>query len=83
MTNYEKAVKLLNKGIAKPHYTYEKGTDIIVINLRDNLCGYAYPKEDTIEIVNRNEVVWHGNISDDLTEITGTRNNHQEKILAW
>lgn len=23
MGNYEKAVKLLNKGIAKPHYTYD------------------------------------------------------------
>lgn len=50
MTNYEKAKILLDDGVAEKHYSYDYA-GVIVINLEDDLCGYAYPKEKRIEVV--------------------------------
>ena len=42
MTNYEKAQVLLNAGIAKKHYTFDK-TGCIVIDLCGTYAGFIQP----------------------------------------
>lgn len=42
LSNYEKAMALLNKGIAEKHYTF-KSTGYIVLDLGGAYAGYVSP----------------------------------------
>lgn len=85
MTNYEKAVTLLDTGKANKHRTY-KDTGILTILCKDvpngkELCAYAYPDKEYLDIVgSANSILYYGNISDDLTEITSTRTSRKALI---
>lgn len=66
--DYEKATMLLEKGIAKKHYSF-KQTGIIVINLvpenqtdNDDFCGYIAPDDCAVEITKNNRVWGYGYI---------------------
>ena len=71
--DYEKAMMLLEKGIAGKHRTFEQ-TGIIVINLEpcqdpdnDDFCGYIAPDECAVEVTMRNSVWGFGHIRNDNT----------------
>lgn len=62
-TEYLKANRLLENGIAKKHHSFDE-TGIIVINLEpcqdpdnDEFCGYVGPVDCAVEIIMFN-VVW-------------------------
>ena len=59
--NYEKAVELMNKGIAKKHYTF-KNTGYIVIDLGENCVGYISPKNRYVDVAENNVHIGHGDI---------------------
>lgn len=51
MTNYEKALELLNNGVAKKHYAFDSGnTGCIVIDLGGTFAGFItrYDKYDVV-----------------------------------
>ena len=81
MTNYEKAKILLDDGVAEKHYSYDYA-GVIVINLEEDLCGYAYPKEKRSEVVKNGSCIWHGDISDDLKKII-RKDLKEFDILQW
>ena len=49
MTNYEKALELVKKGIAKKHFTF-KDTGCIFIDLGGRWEGYILPKNKYVEV---------------------------------
>ena len=61
MTNYEKALKLVDEGIAIKHSTFDK-TGYIFIDLGGAWGGYISPREDFIEVILNNMRVGNGNI---------------------
>lgn len=71
--DYEKAMMLLEKGVAKKHRTFEQ-SGIIVINLvpenqidNNDFCGYIAPDECAVEVTMRNSVWGFGHIRKDNT----------------
>lgn len=79
MTNYEKAQILLAQGKAEKHSTF-KDTGIIYFLCTDakngrELCAYAYPNKKYLDIADGSTLVWCGEISDDLTQVVGSRHN--------
>ncbi len=86
MTNYEKAQILLAKGKAEKHNTF-KDTGIIYFLCTDakngrKLCAYAYSDKKYLDIVDNNTVAWYGEISDDLTQVVGSRHNKLALIIG-
>lgn len=79
MTEYEKAIKT---GMAEEHYSF-KDTGIVILNLGEDFCGYVYPDQKTVEVTHGNQVVWYGNISDDLKSVECTRHNRIRTIEPW
>ena len=61
MTNYEKALKLVDKGFARKHSTF-KDTGYIFIDLGGRWGGYISPREGFVEVVLNNVHVGNGNI---------------------
>lgn len=59
MNNYEKALKLVDKGLASKYF---KGTRYIFINLGGRWGGYILPKDKYVEITIDNIHVGLGNI---------------------
>lgn len=49
MTNYEKALELLNVGIAKKHYTFVQ-TGCIVLDLGGVYAGYISPSDKYVDV---------------------------------
>ena len=49
MTNYEKASQLLNEGIAKKHYTFDK-TGCIVIDLGSTYVGFIQSEDKYVDV---------------------------------
>ena len=81
MKNYELAKKLVEKGIAEKHNTFND-TGIIIIDLGGVYCGYADPCKKYIEITGAsNSVVNRGNITDDLTQVIGAGRTYN--VQAW
>ena len=79
MINYEKAKTLLSQGKAEKHDTFND-TGIIYFLCTDTknhrkLCAFAYPDKKYLDIADNNTLVWYGEISDDLTQVTGSRHN--------
>ena len=60
-TNYEKALKLVDKGFACKHSTF-KDTGYIFIDLGGDWGGYISPKEEYVDVTLNNIHVGHGNI---------------------
>ena len=61
MTNYEKAMHLLNEGIAKKHYTYESGkTGCIVIDLGGSFVGFITRYDEFVDVAQYGEHVSYG-----------------------
>ena len=65
--NYKIAMKLINSGYAKKHYTFNK-TGYIVIDLGGRWCGYIGPNDDFVDVTYDNEHV--GSASIDLKYMT-------------
>ena len=61
MTNYEKALYLAYRGIARKHSTFN-GTGYIFIDLGERWGGYISPKDKYVEITIDNIHAGHGNI---------------------
>ena len=59
-TNYEKALELINRGLASEHYTF-KNTGYIVIDLGDWM-GYISPKNRYVDVAENNVHIGHGDI---------------------
>ena len=64
MDNYEKALKLVNKGYASKHFTF-KNTGYVFIDLGGAWGGYISPKEEYVEVTRNNVHVGRGNIDID------------------
>lgn len=82
MTNYEKAKVLLDRGVARRHYTFN-ATRTITLDLGGNYWATIAPDEKTVEVNCGSQVCCRGNISDDLAKVFGTRNNSRFFIKAW
>mgnify|MGYP000847888948 FL=1 len=79
MTNYEKAQILLAQGKAEKYNAF-KNAEIIYFLCTDakngrELCAYAYPNKKYLDIADGSTLVWLGEISDDLTQVVGSRHN--------
>lgn len=69
MTNYEKALELLNRGIAKKHYTFDTGkTGCVVIDLGGSFVGFISSYDKFVDVAQGGEHVSYGAI--DLEDIT-------------
>ena len=87
MTNYEKALELVEKGIAKKYLTLH-GIEYIFIDLGGRWGGYILPKDEYVEITIDNLHVGLGNI--DLGRMMVLDASHRpdydrhiEKIKDW
>ena len=85
-TEYAKANRLLENGIAKKHYSFEQ-TGIIVINLEpcqdpdnDEFCGYVEPSDCAVKITRFNAVWGFGHIRDNNIVECG---KDKFKIKRW
>ena len=86
MTNYEKAVELLNREIAKKHYTYESGkTGCIVIDLGGSFVGFITRYDEFVGVAQGGEHVSYGVI--DLENMTvldiSNRRRYNLHIKKW
>ena len=61
MTNYEKALELVKKGIAKKYSTFH-GIEYIFIDLGGRWGGYILPEDQYVEVTIDNLHVGLGNI---------------------
>ena len=59
--NYEKAMQLVDRGIAMRHYTF-KGTGYIVLDLGGSYVGYISPKNEYVDVAQNNVHVAYGDI---------------------
>lgn len=75
LSNYEKAMALLNKGIAEKHYTF-KSTGYIVLDLGGAYEGYASPREKYVDVVKNNEHIGYGNIDLEESMVRDTSNRY-------
>ena len=66
MTNYEKAMQLVDSGLASKHPTL-KDTGCIFIDLGGRWGGYILPRNDYVDVVINNVHVGHGDI--DLSKL--------------
>lgn len=84
MTNYEKACKLLNMGVAKKHYTYDE-TRCIVLDLGGIYAGYISPINKYVEVGTLGSHVFFGNIDLDRMSVLDTSNRHRydRPIKKW
>ena len=63
MTNYEKALKLVDEGFARKHSTFkDTGCIFIDLGLGGRWRAYAFPKDKYIEVTINNVHAGHGNI---------------------
>lgn len=84
MTNYEKAMQLLNEGIAKKHYTFTK-TGCIVLDLGDVYAGYISPIDKYVKVGSLGSHDFFGNIDLDTMYVLDTSNRHRydRPIKKW
>ena len=84
MNNYEKAMALLNEGIAKEHYTF-KNTGYISLDLGGAYVGYISPRDKYVDVAKNGEHVGYGNI--DLEKLmlrdTSNRSIYNRPIKKW
>lgn len=85
MTNYEKALELLNRGIARKHYTFDSGkTGCIVIDL-GSFVGFISPYDKFVDVAQGGEHVSYGVIDlEDMTVLDiSNRPRYNLPIKKW
>ena len=86
MKNYEKAVELLNRGIAKKHYTYESGkTGCIVIDLGGSFVGFITRYYEFVDVAQSGEHVSYGviDLEDMMVLDISNRHRYNLHIKKW
>ena len=86
MTNYEKAMHLLNEGIAKKHYTFDNGkTGCIVIDLGGSFVGFISPYDKFVDVAQDGEHVSYGviDLEDMMVLDKSNRNRYNLSIKKW
>lgn len=84
MTNYEKALQLLDNGIARKHYTFER-SGCITLDLGGAYAGYISLSDRCVDVSQYNEHVGYGNIDLDKMTLfdTSNRNRYNLHIKKW
>lgn len=81
MTNYEKALELLNRGIAKKHYTFDsRKTGCIVINLGGSFVGFISPYDKFVDVAQGGEHVSYGVIDLEHMIVLDISNRHRYNL---
>ena len=81
MTNYEKALELLNRGIAKKHYTFDnKKTGCIVIDLGGSFVGFISPYDKLVDVAQGGEHVSYGAIDLEDMMVLDISNRHRYNL---
>ena len=81
MTNYDKATLLLNKGIAKKHYTFESGhTGCIVIDLGGSFVGFISLYDIFVDVTQCGEHVSYGAIDLEDMMVLDISNRHRYNL---
>ena len=83
MTNYEKALQLLNDGIAKKHYTFHSGkTGCIIINLGGSFVGFISSYDKFVDVAQDGEHISYGviDLEDMMVLDTSNRNRYNLSI---
>lgn len=85
MKNYEKAQVLLNKGIAKKHYTFDNGTGCIVIDLGGSFVGFISPYDKFVDVAQGGEHVSYGviDLEDMMVLDISNRQRYNLPIKKW
>ena len=86
MTNYEKAKRLLDAGIAKKHFTYESGkTDCIVIDLGGSFAGFITRYDKFVDVIQGGVHVSYGviDLEDMMVLDTSNRHRYNPPIKKW
>lgn len=86
MTNYEKALELLNSGIARKHYTFDNGkTGCIVIDLGLSFVGFISPYDKFVDVAKREEHVSYGviDLEDMMVLDISNRHRYNLRINKW
>ena len=86
MTNYEKALELLNRGIAKKHYTFDNvKTGCIVIDLGGTFVGFISPYDKFVDVAQGGEHVSYGVIvlKDMMVLDISNRHRYNLPIKKW
>ena len=86
MTNYEKALQLLNEGIARKHYTFDNvKTGCIVIDLGGSLVGFISPSDKFVDVAQGGEHVSYGviDLEDMMVLDTSNRHRYNLPIKKW
>lgn len=84
MTNYEKAMQLLNDGIAKKHYTVDK-TGCIVIDLGGTYVGFIQPSDKYVDVASCGTHVSYGiiDLEDMMVLDASNRHRYNLPIKKW
>lgn len=79
MTNYEKALELLNRGMADKHHTFND-TGYLIIDLGGAYAGYISPNDKNVEITKFNEHIGYGVIDMEKMVVHDTANRFELPI---
>lgn len=84
MKNYEKAIQLLNDGIAKKHYTFDK-TGCIVLDLGGVCAGFISLNDKYVDVASLGSHDFFGNIDLDKMAVldVSNRHNYDRQIKKW
>lgn len=81
MTNYEKALQLLNSGVAKKHCTFESGkTGCIVIDLGGSFVGFITRYDKFVDAAQGGVHVSYGAIDLEDMMVLDTSNRHRYNL---
>ena len=87
MTNYEKSMELLKRGIAKKHYTFDniKKTGCIVIDLGGSFVGFISPHDKFVDVAQGGEHVSYGviDLEDMMVLDISNRHRYNLHIKKW
>lgn len=86
MTNYEKALELLNNGVAKKHYTFDSGnTGCIVIDLGGTFVGFITRYDKYVDVAQGGEHVSYGiiDLEDMMVLDISNRPRYNLPIKKW
>lgn len=79
MTNYEKAKRLLDAGIAKKHYTFVQ-TGCIVLDLGGTYAGYISPADKYVDVASIGSHDFFGNIDLEDMMVLDVSNRHRYNL---
>lgn len=84
MTNYTKALELLDSGIARKHHTF-KDTGYISLDLGGSYVGFISPRDEYVDVAQNNTHVGYGNIDLERMMVTDTSNRYRydRPIKKW